>query len=111
MNIEATGISRTFGRQTRAYAESRIVASLAAVGGAVEKAAISLSADATGRTVVCTVVLDLQNGGRVRVTARGRHAFDAINQIADRLEACVRSLLQPRRGSVTPASAPATRRC
>jgi hypothetical protein len=85
MNIEATDIARTFGRQTRAYAEFRIFSSLAPFSEVVRKAAVSLSPAAKGPAVVCTVVLDLEMGRRVRVTARGRHAFDAINRVGHRI--------------------------
>ena len=85
MNIEATDIARTFGRQTRAYAEFRIFSSLARFSKVVRKAAVSLAPAAKGHAVVCSVVLDLEVGRRVRVTARGRHAFDAINRVAHRI--------------------------
>lgn len=85
MNIEATDIARTFGRQTRAYAEFRIFSSLAPFSEVVRRAAVSLSPAAKGHAAVCSVDLDLEMGGRVRVRARGRHAFDAINRVAHRI--------------------------
>ena len=85
MNIEATDIARTFGRQTRAYAEFRIFSSLAPFSEVVRRAAVSLLPAAKGHAVVCSVNLDLEMGTPVRLTARGRHAFDAINRVAHRI--------------------------
>lgn len=43
MRIEATDIGRTFGRQTRAYAEYRVFSSLAGFSDVVREAAVSLT--------------------------------------------------------------------
>ena len=85
MRIEITDIGRTFGRQTRAYAEYRIFSSLAQFSDVVRQAEISLAPAARGRSVVCSVLVGVETGAPVWVTARGRHAYDAINRVADRL--------------------------
>ena len=85
MNIEVTDIARTFGRQTRAYAEYRIFSSLAAFTEYVREVALSLTPDATGRGVLCSAVVTFASGTPVRFTARGRHAYDAINRVARRV--------------------------
>jgi hypothetical protein len=90
MKIEVTDISRTFGRQTRTYAEYRIFSSLAAFNNIVREVTVSLTSGARSRSVVCAVVVGLETSVSVRVTARGRHAYDAINRVADRLGAAVR---------------------
>ena len=90
MRIETTAIARTFGRQTRAYAEYRIFSSLAGFSDVVREASVSLRPAAKGRSVVCSVLLGFEMGVPVRVTARGRHAYDAINRVADRLAPALR---------------------
>ena len=90
MKIEVTDISRTFGRQTRAYAEYRIFSSLAAFSNVVRQVTVSLTAGATGHSMECSVLVGLQAGVPVQVTARGRHAYDAINRAADRLAPALR---------------------
>jgi ribosome-associated translation inhibitor RaiA len=90
MKIAATDISRTFGRQTRAYAEYRIFSSLAAFSSVVRDVTVSLTPGARSRSVICSVLVGLDTDGPVHVTARGRHAYDAINRVADRLGAAVR---------------------
>ena len=90
MKIEVTEISRTYGRQTRAYAEYRIFSSLAAFSNAVRQATVSLTPDANGHSVHCSVLVGLEAGVAVQVTARGRHAYDAVNRAADRLAPALR---------------------
>lgn len=86
MRIDATDIARTFGRQTRAYAEFRIFSSLSRFGDIVQGAVVSLTPAARGHSVLCSVLVAFDNGRPVRVTARGRHAYDAINRAAHRIE-------------------------
>jgi len=90
MRIEATDIGRAFGRQTRAYAEYRIFSSLAQFSEVVRQAKVSLAPAARGRSVVCSVLVDIETGVPVRVIARGRHAYDAINRVADRVGPALR---------------------
>ena len=85
MKIDVTDISRTFGRQTRAYAEYRIFASLARFSAFVREAAVSLTPATKGHSVVCSVLVSLEQGVPVTVSARGRHAYDAINRVAHRI--------------------------
>jgi ribosome-associated translation inhibitor RaiA len=90
MKIEVTDIARMFGRQTRAYAEYRIFSSLARFSDVVQEVAVSLTPAARGHTVVCSVVVGFESGIPVRVTARGRHAYDAINRVAHRISPALR---------------------
>lgn len=90
MNIEATDVGRTFGRQTRAYAEYRIFSSLARFSDVVRAAAVSLRPAAKDGSVVCSVLVGLEVGVPMRVTARGRHAYEAINRVAARLGPALR---------------------
>ena len=90
MNIAATDVALTFGRQTRAFAEDKIFRSLARHGDAVRKADVSLTPDQRGHSVVCSVLVSLQNGMLVGVTARGRHAYDAINRVVHRIDSTLR---------------------
>lgn len=90
MKIAVTDISRTFGRQTRAYAEFRMFSSLAAFSTVVSEVTVSLTSPARGRSVVCSVLVRLDTGVSVRVSARGRHAYDAINRVAHRLGPALR---------------------
>ena len=85
MRIKATDIARTFGRQTRAYAEYRIFWSLARFSSVVREAAISMTPAIKGHSVICSVLVSLEDGMPVRVTGRGRHAYDAINRVAHRI--------------------------
>jgi hypothetical protein len=82
MKIEATQIARTFSRQTSAYAEYQIFSSIAPFSDVVRNARISLTRGAEGHSVGCSVLVILESGRRIRVTARGRHAYDAINRAA-----------------------------
>ena len=90
MRIEVTDIGRTFGRQTRAYAEYRLFSSLAPFDDVVRDALVSLTSAARGRSVVCSVLVGVTTGAPLRVSARGRHAYDAINRVADRLGPALR---------------------
>lgn len=90
MTIQVADIARTFGRQTRAYAEYRIFSSLARFSDVVRDAAVSLTPANRGHSVVCSVVVGFETGMPVRVTARGRHAYDAINRVAHRIGPALR---------------------
>jgi ribosome-associated translation inhibitor RaiA len=90
MRIEVTDIGRTFGRQTRAYAEYRMFSILAPFDDVVREVAVSLTSAARGRSVVCAVLVGVKTGAPLRVSARGRHAYDAINRVADRLGPALR---------------------
>ena len=90
MRIEVTDIARTFSRQTRAYAEYRIFSSLARFSDVVREAAVSLTPAAGGHAVLCSVVVGFEMGMPIRLTARGRHAYDAINRVAHRIGPALR---------------------
>jgi len=85
MRISVTDIGCTFGRQTRAYAEYRIFSSLARFGDVVHEAGVSLKPRQPGGAARCVVSLTVDDGGRLRVSARGRHIYDAINRAAERI--------------------------
>src|SRR5688500_6254065 len=83
MRISVTDIGCAFGRQTRAYAEYRIFSSVARFSDVVHEAGISLAS--RGGAVRCVVSLTVHDGARLRVSARGRHVYDAINRAAERI--------------------------
>jgi ribosome-associated translation inhibitor RaiA len=85
MRVTVTDIGSTFGRQTAAYAEYRIFSSVARFGDIVHEAGVSLTLRRAGGAARCVVSLAINDGGRLRVSARGRHVYDAINRAAERL--------------------------
>src|ERR687890_390039 len=86
MRISVNEVGRTFGRQTRAYAEYRIFSSLARFSEVVRDVDVSLTVTVPipGRVARCTVVLTVADGSRLHVRAGGRHVYDAINRAARR---------------------------
>ena len=90
MKIDVTYIAGAFGRQTQAYAEYRVFSSLAYFSDIVRKATVSLTPAISGHSVVGSVLISLDHGLPVRVTARGRHAYDAINRVAHRIAPALR---------------------
>jgi ribosome-associated translation inhibitor RaiA len=87
MRIAVSDVGRTFGRQTRAYAEYRIFSSLARFSHVVRDVDVSLTSTnpTDGPKALCAVVLTVGDGSRLHVRARGRHAYDAINRAAQRI--------------------------
>jgi ribosome-associated translation inhibitor RaiA len=85
-----TDIGCTFGRQTRAYAEYRIFSSVARFSHVVHEARISLKSRRAGGAARCVVSLTVDDGGRLRVSAGGRHVYDAINRAAARVSEALR---------------------
>jgi hypothetical protein len=85
VRIKVTDIGSAFGSQTRAYAEYRIFSSAARFSEIVDEANISLTSRRPGGAARCVVSLTVRDGGRLRVNARGRHAYDAINRAAGRV--------------------------
>ena len=85
MRISVTEIGCTFGRQTRAYAEYRIFSSVARFSDVVREAGVSLTSGPDDGAARCVVALVVNEGGRLRVSARGRHVYDAINRAAERI--------------------------
>jgi len=70
MRISVTDIGCTFGRQTRAYAEYRIFSSVARFGNVVHQADVSLTSGRARGAARCIVALTVDDGGRLRVSAR-----------------------------------------
>jgi ribosome-associated translation inhibitor RaiA len=87
MRISVTDVAYAFGRQTRAYAEYQIFSTLARFSDVVRDADVSLTSSrpTEGPRALCVVVVTVADGGRVRVRARGRHVYDAINRAAQRI--------------------------
>jgi ribosome-associated translation inhibitor RaiA len=85
MRISVTEIGCRFGRQTKAYAEYRIFSSVARFSHVVHEAGISLTSRRPEGAARCVVSLTVDDGGRLRVSARGRHVYDAINRAAERI--------------------------
>ena len=99
MRITVTDIGCTFGRQTRAYAEYRIFSRLARFDTVVHEAEVSLTSARAGGGARCAVVLRVDDGGTLRVSARGRQVYDAINCAAERISKELR-----RHTCITPSS-------
>lgn len=86
MRIEVTARGSEFEDQTRAYAEFRVFSTLARFSEVVEHASITLRrASADRHAVLCVVGVTLACGTRARISARGRHAYDAIDRAAGRV--------------------------
>ena len=85
MRFSVTDIGRTFPRQTRAYAEYRIFASVARFSDVVQDARISLTSGGTAGAARCVVSLTVNDGGCLRVSTRSRHVYDAIDRAAGRI--------------------------
>ena len=76
--------------QARTYAEYRLFAALAQVidTSRVQQASLRLRRVTTrrpGHSVVCTIVIDLEDGDVIRLVASGEHPYAAINRGVDRL--------------------------
>ena len=85
MTIAVMDGGHTFFRHTRAYADYRIASSLARFSDIVRKAAVSLtSSPVDGESVICCVAVTIRGGTRIRVTARGCRANEAIDRAAER---------------------------
>ena len=85
MRISVTDAGSVFSRQTAAYAEYRIFSSVARFSGVVHEAGVSLTMRRGGAAARCVVSLAVNDGGRLRVSARSRHVYDAINRAAERI--------------------------
>ena len=99
VRIHVTDIGSVCGSQTRAYAEYRIFSSVARFSELVHEAHISLTSRRAGGAARCVVSVTVRGGGRLRVSARGRRAYDAINRAAGRVYDELR-----RRTAMTPLS-------
>jgi len=85
MRVSVTDVGCAFGGQTKAYAEYRIFASVARFSDVVHDARILLTSGRSGGAARCVVLLTVNDGARLRVGARGRHVYDAINRAAQRI--------------------------
>lgn len=85
MRIEVSTPEARFTDQTRAYAEFRVFSTLARFSDVVDHARVSLTPALPGGQLTCAVSVTLADTTRVRISARGRHAYDAINRAALRL--------------------------
>jgi hypothetical protein len=86
MRIDVQTPPREFDDQTRAYAEFRVFSALARFGAAIERADVALNrAPADPQAVVCVVNVTRADGTRARISARGGHAYSAINRAATRV--------------------------
>jgi hypothetical protein len=91
MHIDVQTPLRAFDDQTRAYAEFRVFSALARFSGDVGDVRVSLTQPPAGaHPVVCRVDVPLSCGTRVRASARGRHACDAIDRAAARISDALR---------------------
>jgi ribosome-associated translation inhibitor RaiA len=89
MRIQVIG-DEYINEQARTYAEYRLFAALAQVidTSRVRSASLRLRRVTTrrpGHNVICTIVIDLDDGDIVRLQASGAHPYAAINRGVDRL--------------------------
>jgi len=108
VRIEVYDENRCFDHQTRVYAEYRVFSNLVAFPDAVQNVAVTLArvhpSDAhptPGAMALCSIAITPGPDGRVEVSARGRHPYEAIDRAATR----IRQLLF-RHGLVTDRAAP-----
>jgi len=99
VRLSVTEVGCKFGRQTRAYAEYRIFSSMARFSHVVHEARVSLTSGRAGGVARCVISLTLEDGVCLRVSARGRHVYDAINRAAARISEALR-----RRSDITLSS-------
>lgn len=95
MRIDVQG-RRDFGDQTRAYAEYRVFSMLRNVAGIVRHVSVTLAPDdhthGGAGGVVCGVRITMTDGRRLETTARGRHAYGAIDRVAGRIRPLMATL-------------------
>jgi ribosome-associated translation inhibitor RaiA len=86
MRIVVTEVGRSFGGQTRAYAEYRIFSSLVRFSDVVREADIRLTPQAAdGCTAGCRVSVTVEGGHCLCVSGLGAHVYGAIDQATQRL--------------------------
>lgn len=95
MRVSVTDIGCAFSRQTRAYAEYRIFSSVVPLSGVVHEAGVSLTSRRAGGAARCVVSLTIDDGSHLRVSAGGRHVYDAINRAAARISEVLRQHTDP----------------
>ena len=87
MHVEVIAADESSNQQARTYAEYRVFATLTRHSQYVRSAQIILQRgehEGTCDTIVCIVTVALQPSGDVRIRARGRHAYAAINRAVER---------------------------
>ena len=94
MRIQVIG-DESINDQARTYAEYRLFAALAEVidTNRVELASLRLRRVTTRRpshNVICTIVIDFDDGDIVRLQASGAHPYAAVNRGVDRLRQRIR---------------------
>ena len=80
-----TDVGCTFSRQTKAYAEYRVFSSVARYSDVVDEVRVSLTSRRSGGAARCAVSLTAKDERHLRVSAGGRHVYDAINRAAARI--------------------------
>jgi hypothetical protein len=86
MRMQVSATIDGFDEQTRAYAEFRMFSALARFTREIDTATLVLTGDATPpQAVTCQVSIAFRGGGRLRIRARGGHAYDAINRTIARV--------------------------
>ena len=95
MRISVTEVGRTFGRQTRAYAEYRVFSSIARFGDVARDVEVSLTSRLARASAECVVTVIVRGDASVTVSARGCHAYDAINRASERTADALRRHSDP----------------
>jgi phosphotransferase system HPr-like phosphotransfer protein len=71
-----------------------VFSSLARYSEIVTKATVSLtSSPVDAHSVACCVAVTIGEDARIRVTARGRHAYEAINRASERIGDALRGYI------------------
>jgi ribosome-associated translation inhibitor RaiA len=92
MRIDIHAAGGGFHEQTRAYAEFRMFSVLARFSGDIERVVVTMTIGPDReRTVECSVVLTFSGRGRLRITAHGEHANEAINRAVERVADLLRA--------------------
>lgn len=86
MRIDIRMTTSGLHEQTRAYAEFKVFSALARFGREIDAVTVVLTPPPSHPgSVTCDVSVAFSGGGRLRVRARGGHAYEAINRAVDRL--------------------------
>ena len=81
MHIDVRVATSGLDEQTRAYAEFRMFSALARLEPEIDAVTVVLTrASISPGSIDCAVSVTFADGGRLRVRARGSHAYDAINR-------------------------------
>ena len=97
MRIVIHDLANRFDAQTRAYAERRVLSTLANVADVVQHAIVRLgsiefgAACGAGNHCIASLSVHLRSGGRVNLASHGQHPSDAIDRVIGRMAAAVES--------------------